>query len=36
MVIFLPQDSDVTRLLHQKMVQICGEVSFTSEYRYIQ
>jgi hypothetical protein len=36
MVIFLPQESDATRLLHQKMVQICGEVSFTSEYHYIQ
>lgn len=36
MVVFLPQESDVTRLLHQTMVQICGEVSFTSEYRYIQ
>jgi len=34
MALFLGKESDVSRMLHRKMVQIRGEVSFTSEYRY--
>jgi hypothetical protein len=34
MVAFLDRESDASRLLHKQIVQIRGEVSFTSEYHY--
>jgi hypothetical protein len=36
MVTFLSQESDMTRLLQQKFVQITREICFTAEYHYIQ
>lgn len=36
MIAYLSKASDASRLLHRKMVQIRGEVSFTSEYQYQQ
>jgi hypothetical protein len=34
MAAFLDRESDASRLLHKQIVQIRGEVSFTSEYHY--